>query len=154
MTIIKRVLLMLFFLIVIILVLILLRLRDRHPGYELDLNYTSTTQEQIKVGFSAKPITPEVIDTWTDANNNAMLDENEEWQDLNENGKFDAVWIAGFHNNRPAAGIHDDLWARTMVMTIGDFTFSWTVLDLIGYGNDQVISIRKEIQKKFLLNTP
>lgn len=139
---------LLFFLLLIILVVLFIRLKDRHPGYELNINHTSPSQEEIKVGFSAKAITPKLIDTWNDANNNAIFDENEEWQDVNENGKFDAVWIAGFHNNRPASGIHDDLWARTMVMTIGDFTYSWTVLDLIGYGNDQVISIRKEIQKE------
>lgn len=124
------------------------QLKDRHPGYSLNIDYSSTSADNIYAGFSAKKITPDVVDGWTDANNNAKFDSDEEWQDNNNNGVFDPVWIAGFHNNRPATGIHDNLWARTAVIKIGDFTFSWTVLDLIGYGNDEIITIRKDIQKE------
>lgn len=131
-----------------IIVLLTLQLRDRHSSYHLELNYNTETPSQIVAGFSALTITPTITDTWTDSNENAVFDKGEPWSDVNDNGRFDAVWIAGFQNNRPAQGIHDDLWARTMVMQIGDFTFSWTVLDLIGYSNDHIISIRKEIQKQ------
>ena len=42
-------------------------LRDRHSGYEVDLNIQGAdTPGTIKVGFAALPITPEIIDTWND----------------------------------------------------------------------------------------
>jgi hypothetical protein len=41
------------------------------------------------------------------------------YTDKNGNGQFDAVWLAGFQNNRPASGVHDDLWARTMILDDG-----------------------------------
>jgi len=51
---------------------ILWNLRDRHPGYEVDLNINGAyTPGAIKVGFAAFPITPEIVDTWTDVNGDA-----------------------------------------------------------------------------------
>lgn len=65
-------------------------------------------------------ITPEVPDRWIDANNNARYNpaDGDTYTDLNNNGRFDPVWIAGFGNARAANGVHDDLWARTIVQNI------------------------------------
>ena len=69
------------------------------------------------------------------------------YQDGNGNGQFNPVWIAGFQNQRPAQGIHDELWARTMVIDDGSFRLAYVVLDAIGYFNDDVISIRKKVSE-------
>lgn len=123
------------------------RLRDRHSGYWLELTHVSDIPAPIRAGFSALPITPEVPDSWEDTNNDARFNEEDgdTYRDDNGNGRFDAVWIAGFHNRRPAQGVHDDLWARTMVLDDGRFRLAYVVVDAIGYGADDIITIRKNI---------
>ena len=44
-------------------------MKDRHPGYKADLKITGSTPAPLSAGFAAVPITPEVPDRWTDANN-------------------------------------------------------------------------------------
>ena len=62
--------------------------------------------EELQVGFSQLSITPEIIDQWVDVDNDAQFDpEIDIWTDLNGNGEFDAVWMAGFQNQRPAQGL-------------------------------------------------
>lgn len=57
-------------------------------------------------------------------------------------GEFQAIWLAGFQNGRPARGVHDDLWARAIVFEQGDTRIGLVVLDLIGWFNDDVERIR------------
>ncbi|MEO0338128.1 MAG: hypothetical protein AAF242_02840 [Bacteroidota bacterium] len=123
------------------------RIRDRFPGYAVDLDIKAGQAAALKAGFAALKITPEVPDTWTDNNGNARYDpdDGDTYQDGNGNGKFDPVWIAGFHNRKPAMGVHDDLWARTMVIDDGTTRMAIVSLDLIGFGSDDVIRIRKRV---------
>jgi hypothetical protein len=81
-------------------------------------------------------------------NKNAEFDKGESFTDGNGNGKFDPVWIAGFSNNRPANGIHDDLWARAMVIDDGKTRLAIVVLDAIGFMNNDVIDLRSRISKE------
>ena len=136
-------------LLLIIAVLIYARsnLRDRHPGYKADLTVSSGNPMPLKAGFSAVKITPDVPDRWTDVNGDAIYKkkDGDNYTDVNGNGKFDPLWIAGFSNAKPANGIHDDLWARTMILDDGKTRLSITVLDVIGLPLDHVIDIRKMI---------
>ncbi|MEE8409356.1 MAG: neutral/alkaline non-lysosomal ceramidase N-terminal domain-containing protein, partial [Myxococcota bacterium] len=63
--------------------------------------------------------------------------------DVNGNGFFDAVWIAGYGNGRPAHGVHDPIWARALVLRKGETTFALVVVDLVGYFYDEVVRIRE-----------
>ncbi|MBC8181536.1 hypothetical protein H8E88_10475 [candidate division KSB1 bacterium] len=140
-------------LIVIIVGVFLYNSRDRHPGYELDLNLpskASTVPLQLKVGLAKLPITPNVEDTWVDANNNGKYEpkKGDSFVDKNENGKFDAFWIAGFSNNRPAKGVHDDIWARAIVWENANLRVALVVLDAIGVFHDDVITIREMVAEK------
>lgn len=123
------------------------RLHDRYPGYEVDIDIRGNQPGRLKAGFAALQITPDVPDTWTDANRDAMFDEKagDTWQDGNGNGKFDAVWLAGYQNNRPATGIHDPLWARVMVIDDGKTRIALVALDLIGFGADDILEIKRRI---------
>ncbi len=125
------------------------RFQDRFPGYKVDLHIENSTPGSLSAGFAALKITPQVPDTWTDANGDARFveEDGDTWQDGNGNGKFDPVWIAGFHNRRAANGINDDLWARAMVIDDGTTRLAIVALDAIGFGNDDVIRVRQLIPK-------
>ncbi|MCE1197399.1 MAG: neutral/alkaline non-lysosomal ceramidase N-terminal domain-containing protein [Marinilabiliales bacterium] len=123
-------------------------LRDQHPDYKLDLKILNNSPAPLSAGFAALPITPAVPDRWDDKNKNAEFDKGESYTDGNGNGKFDQVWIAGFGNNRPANGIHDDVWARAMVLDDGKTRLAVVVLDAIGFMNNDVIDVRNRIPKE------
>ncbi len=123
-------------------------LKDQHPGYAVDLKILNNPPSQLYAGFSAMSITPAVPDRWDDKNNNAEYDSGETFTDGNGNGKFDPVWIAGFGNNKPANGIHDELWARAMVIDDGKTRLAIVVLDAIGFMNNDIIDVRDLISKE------
>jgi hypothetical protein len=122
-------------------------LHNRHPGYQVDIEVKNNSKVTLKVGFSAIPVTPEIPDHWEDKNQDAQFDQEDgdTYTDGNGNGKFDAVWMAGFQNKRPANGIHDDLWARTVVIDDGKSKISITVLDAIGFMHDDIVDVRKSL---------
>ncbi len=120
---------------------------DRHPGYKINLSIKNAAKGKIEAGFSSIKITPDIPDRWHDANNDAQYNpqDGDSFEDLNGNGKFDAVWMAGFQHRRPANGIHDDLWARTMILDDGKTRLSLTVIDAIGIMHDDIIDVRNRI---------
>ncbi len=122
-------------------------LRDRHPGYQLNLRLPEqpAAVDQIRIGIACEKITPNLADTWIDVNHNAIYEpaKGDSFIDRNQNGKFDAFWLAGFHNRRPAVGVHDDLYARAIVFDDGNLRVAWVVLDAIGLFHDDVITIRE-----------
>ncbi len=122
-------------------------LKDRHPGYKADLKIVGETPGSISAGFAAVKITPEVPDRWSDANGDAKYNpkDGDTFTDGNGNGVFDPVWIAGFSNSKAANGIHDDLWARTMIVDDGKTRLAIVSLDVIGFMNNDVIDLRNLI---------
>lgn len=125
-------------------------MKDRNPGYTADLKIVNPNASGLKVGFAALTITPEVADRWTDKNGDAKYrkDDGDTFTDGNGNGVFDPIWIAGFSNGRAANGVHDDLWARTMVIDDGKSRIAIVAIDAIGFFSDDVIDIRSRIPKE------
>lgn len=125
----------------------LFNLRDRHRGYNININNESPGEVIISAGFSAISITPEILDRWNDTLDNYQYnpDEGDTYVDYNDSGNFEAVWMAGFQSSKPAQGVNDDLWARAMVLDDGNTRFAWVVLDAIGFNGDDIISVRKRI---------
>ncbi|WP_194775767.1 hypothetical protein [Pararhodonellum marinum] len=128
--------------------------RDRHRGYALDLSINSKAPQTIQAGFSKIDITPQNFDTWNDHNQDGVydLEAGDTYNDLNGNGKFDPIWLAGFHQSRPANGVNDPLWARTMFLNDGQTKIALCVIDMIGFGNDEVLKARKKIQESMDLD--
>lgn len=135
---------------IVLLVWFLWNIRDRHPDYQIDISIKNNQLNTLQAGFSALPITPQVTDTWNDVNGDARYqpDDGDSYNDNNQNGKFDAVWIAGFHQARPAQGVHDDLWTRVMVINDGKSTIAVVSLDAIGFMQDDIIDIRQQVAEE------
>lgn len=123
-----------------------------------------TADGALSAGAAAVAITPTCYETWDDADGNGEYNSSTEsyydcgcdhlcegddgypGPDEGEgDGEFQAIWMAGFQNSRPANGIHDDLWARTVALRQGDTTITITALDLVGFFNDQVDTIRDAV---------
>jgi hypothetical protein len=122
-------------------------MRDRHPGYRVDLNISSPPDTIVQAGFAAVSITPEITDTWVDVTGNYRFEpeQGDTWEDVTGSGSFDGVWMAGFQNRKPAQGVNDDLWARAMVLDDGRTRMAWVVLDAIGFFGDHIIDVRKRL---------
>jgi hypothetical protein len=129
-------------------------MRDRHADYSIDLilpgDAALVEDNLLHIGIAKVTITPEIIDTWVDADTNARYepDKGDTFTDNNGNGQFDAYWLAGFHNQRPAAGVHDDIWARSILWDDGTTRVALVVLDAIGFFHDDVIDIRELVAQK------
>jgi len=57
------------------------------------------------------------------------------------------VWMAGFGHGRSADGVHDDLWARALVVTSQGTTLALVSLDLVGYFIGEVDRVRSRLTK-------
>ena len=101
----------------------------------------------LEVGVAKRDITPDLsqYDTWTDADGNSRYepDRGDTYEDRNGNGKFDAVWLAGFSSNRPAKEVHDPLWARAIAFRNNGVTVVMVTLDSIGIFHEKFIKVRK-----------
>ncbi len=133
-------------------VFIFIQTHDRQSGYSINLKLPKDGKKtgQLKVGFAVEKITPELPDKWTDIDSNAQYEpeKGDTYIDGNHNGKFDAFWLAGYGNKRAANGVHDDIWARAIVIDDSASVVGLVVLDAIGFFNDDVITVRKIVAER------
>ena len=109
--------------------------------------------EELQVGFSQLSITPEIIDQWVDVDNDAQFDpEIDIWTDLNSNGEFDAVWMAGFQNQRPAQGVKDNIMAVAVVIDDGKNRIGIVATDTIGLMRKFVLNVREAVPPEWGLD--
>ncbi|MEL6592037.1 MAG: neutral/alkaline non-lysosomal ceramidase N-terminal domain-containing protein [Bacteroidota bacterium] len=122
-------------------------LGDNFPGYSIDIDIPAGNAMPLRAGFAKVSISPELPDPWVDVNQDSMYrpEDGDTYEDGNGNGRFDAVWMAGFGKHRAAHGHHDSLWARAMVIDDGHTRMAVVVLDVIGFGHDDVIRVRQLI---------
>jgi hypothetical protein len=102
----------------------------------------------LRVGAARADITPDLAryeTEWSDDNSDNHWQTGEPFVDENGNGDFDAVWIAGFDNGRPATSVHDQIWVRAMVFEIGDTRVGLAVIDAIGWFANEMDSTRELI---------
>ncbi len=121
---------------------------DPFPDYALSIDLQSPPDgDGLRVGAAAIDITPEITDVWTDADADGEYEpeDGETYEDVNGNGVFDAVWMAGYGTGRPATGVHDPLWARAVVLEVNGLRLGVVALDLVGLFHTDVIRIRKAI---------
>ena len=92
------------------------------------------------------PITESGVwgEKFVDANHNGRWDEGEPFTadpgnaqiDPKSANRYAGIYLAGFGDNRMATGMHDDLWARALVLESGTTKIAIVSLDLIGYTQD------------------
>jgi hypothetical protein len=107
-------------------------LRDRHPGYRLDLDLDSAQSaanpRPLEVGFGRAKINPSLGDGQR------------------------PVWLAGFSQHRAATALHDDLWAVAVVLDDGYRRVGLVVADAIGMFQDDVIEVRRRVLSEWRLD--
>jgi hypothetical protein len=117
----------------------------------------------LSAGAASVVITPPCFESWVDLDGDAELDAGEETLDCGcdrlcpedegypgpdegeGDGEFQVIWMAGFQNNRPAAGVRDELWARAVVFEQGDVSMAIVVLDVVGWMQPEVQAIRAQL---------
>jgi hypothetical protein len=92
----------------------------------------------LKAGAAAVVITP-TVEPIEDLNGNRRWDEGEPFEDLNNDGVYTPVWIGGFGSERPALGVHDDLWARALVLQKGNTRIGIVSMDWVGLMHDHCL---------------
>lgn len=121
-----------------------------------------TADGALSAGAAAVSITPECFESFDDIDQDGEWDYNDEAfldcgcdrlcagddgypgpDDGEGDGEFQVSWLAGFHNARPATGVHDDIWARAIVFDQGDTRVALVVLDLVGWFNQEVDATRE-----------
>ncbi len=142
--------------ILILLLCILLFFTSRGPYRNIKVDVTLPSDENwkdsspLEVGVGVKDITPDLsqYDTWTDVDNDGSFNpELDRYEDRNNNGEFDFVWLAGFGNSRPAQGINDPLWSRAIAFRNNGITVVLVSIDSVGITHERYIGIRKRLSK-------
>jgi hypothetical protein len=103
--------------------------------------------DELRAGAASVVTTP-AVEPFTDANRNQQRDENEPFQDLNGNGQWDPVWLAGYRGDRPALRVHDDLSVRALALSEGKNTVLFIAVDCVGYLFDEISRVKKILQEK------
>ena len=121
----------------------------------------------LQVGASAKIITPTCFEQWEDVDGNNRYasnvdvvldcgcdqlcpgDEGYTSPDEGEiDGKFEAIWLAGYYSARPANFVHDDIWARTLFFSQGDVVLAIVSVDLVGLFWSDVELVRERLKTR------
>ncbi|MDX9973260.1 MAG: hypothetical protein RBU21_09755 [FCB group bacterium] len=128
------------------------RMKGPYRSYAVDFvkpaKGEAVTPGALEVGAAKVDITPDLAeyDPWTDVDGNGRYKAGvDTYVDANNNGKFDAVWMAGFNNDRPAQKVHDPLWARAIAVRNNGVTVAMVSIDSIGIMHEKFIAVRKSI---------
>ncbi len=105
---------------------------------------------QLYAGAARVDITPEIVETYTDINGNNEFDGcntdpsgtrggcDEPYDDVNGDGYFQAVWIAGFQSPRAAMDVHDPLSVSAVVISLNGEYVAFVGVDSLGILENRV----------------
>lgn len=133
-------------------VVLLYRLKGPDRDYRIDFVKPAPGVQVapgvLEVGVAKRDITPDLnqYDPWTDVDGNGRWNPKKDtYEDRNGNGRFDAIWMAGFSNDRPAKTVHDPLWVRAIAFRNNGVTLVMVTIDSIGILHEKFIRVRKSL---------
>jgi len=100
----------------------------------------------LRAAAARADVTP-LVETWTDENGDGDYDPGEPFEDLDGDGVFDPVWIAGFGSERPALGVHDALEAGVLLLERGATRLAIVSVDWVGLLYDDVLELRRQAEQ-------
>ena len=101
-------------------------------------------------GFGASDIEIPYYETWQDLNHSGTYEEGiDQFTDRNQNKAFDALWLGGFQQARPASSRHTPLQAIALVLKTSQMVMALVAVDLVGLGYDDVKPIQAQVKKEF-----
>jgi hypothetical protein len=113
---------------------------------------------QLYAGVARVDITPTGFETYTDLNGNHSFDGcitdptasrggcDEPFDDLDGDGLFDAVWIAGFGSARAALGVHDPLTVTAVVLSLDGEYVALVGVDALGILENRIRDLRDALE--------
>ncbi len=102
--------------------------------------------EPLLAGAARAIVTPEV-EPIEDLDDDCVQDRDEWFSDLDGDGEWDPVWLAGFGANRCALGVHDDLFARVLVLGRGELRVCIVSVDWVGLLYDHALELRQAVER-------
>jgi hypothetical protein len=132
----------------------------RHPETVADL--AADCPGELEVGAAAVDISPydpmSWAEPWEDSDGDGVYDApdplsgdpGEPYVDENNNGKFDALFMAGYGHDADdneyymAEEVHDPVWARALALTCGDTTLGMVSVDTVGLFSNVVDRVREQ----------
>ena len=99
---------------------------------------------KLYAGEARREITP-TVEPFVDLNGDGVHEDGEPYTDLNHNGRFDPVWMAGYHTGLQAFGVHDPNWTRCYALRQNQTTLVHCVLDVVGLMHDELEAIRADL---------
>jgi hypothetical protein len=118
----------------------------------------------LRVGAARVDLTPECWETWDDLDDNGEYSSSSDTfydcgcdrlcpgddgytsaDDGEADGRFQALWLAGFGNGRAMDSVHDPIEARAVVLASGETSVAIVTLDVVGWFYDDTLAIRQAI---------
>ncbi len=116
---------------------------------------------QLYAGVARVDITPTNFETYTDFNGNHSFDGcitepdgptsgrsgcDEPFDDLDGDGRFDGVWIAGFGSARAALGVHDPVTVTAVVLSLDGEYVALVGVDALGVLENRIRDTRDALE--------
>ncbi len=100
----------------------------------------------VRVGVGQRPVTPE-FEPYQDLDDNLRWDPGEPFDDKNDNGVLDTLWMGGMGPRQPT-GVLDDLWARAVAFDFGGKAVVLVAVDTLGVSMRRANAIRRRVRKQ------
>lgn len=114
--------------------------------------------DQLYAGVARMDITPEIVETYTDLNGNNAFDGcntdptgtragcDEPYDDVDGDGHFDGVWIAGYQTHRAASGVHDPITVGAVVLSLNGDYVALVGIDVLGLLENRTRDVRDALE--------
>ena len=131
----------------------------------LSCNDKETEDKNLYVGIASVKLLPDNFEANFETHNettgdyefNGCVEKNEitskckeTFNDLNNNGIFEPIWIGGFDFNRPATGVHDPIKAVALYVKYKNDYFVLVGMDLVGLMFNRIDEARDLLEEQGL----